>query len=351
MTTHENQSNNNNKDKGKEEYSKKANEQAKSQAGSGAQGEGQKKKRMNLSKGKVNWIVAAVVPILLIGGGVVYFTQFGQPKFEKLSNEKTELKTRLNERDSLINEWVATFNQVEEDLRKIRGKEQTIEYKFDGVELGPDKKEELLVEIEKINQMLEKNRNRISSLNRKLRQSGVKINALEDKIRTLQATITSRDSSIHALKQVVKDKNKRIADLNNEVTEMEYDLSEKERMIDQKNRVIDSQNEMLEKAYLAYGTYQELKEKGVLEKDGGFLWFGRNTKLQEDVSKEEFREINMMDQTTVPLHSKKAELITNHPKGSYEFVKDSAQKIAYLKIEDPLEFWKITNYAVLETKK
>jgi len=348
MTTNENNSNNK-KDNRKEENSKKANDQAKSHAGSGNQS--QKKNRKNLSKKKVNWIVAAVIPILLIGGGVVYFTQFGQPKFEKLSNEKTELKTRLNERDSLINEWVTTFNEVEEDLRKIRGKEQTIEYKFDGVELGPDKKEELLVEIEKINQMLEKNQEKIRSLNQKLRSSGVKIAALEDKISTLQATITSRDSSIHALKQVVEDKNKRIANLNNEVTEMEYDLSEKEHMIDQKNRIIDDQNKMLEKAYLAYGSYQELKEKGVLEKDGGFLWFGRNTKLQEDVSKEEFREINIMDQTTLPLHSKKAELITNHPKGSYEFVKDSTQKIAYLKIEDPLEFWKITNYAVLETKK
>ena len=108
---------------------------------------------------------------------------------------------------------------------------------------------------------------------------------------------------------------------------------------------------MLEKAYLAYGTYQELKEKGVLEKDGGFLWFGRNTKLKEDVSKEEFREINIMDKTMVPLNSKKAELITNHPKGSYEFVRDSTQNVAYLKIEDPLKFWEITNYAVLETKK
>jgi hypothetical protein len=50
------------------------------------------------------------------------------------------------------------------------------------------------------------------------------------------------------------------------------------------------------------------------------------------------------------LNSKKAELITNHPEGSYEFVKDSTENIAYLKIEDPLKFWEITNYAVLETK-
>jgi chromosome segregation ATPase len=310
-----------------------------------------------MNKRKVNWIIAVGIPALLIGGAVYYFTQIGKPKFEELKNEKTELRSQLNTRDSLINEWVATFNEVEKDLREIRGKEQQIEYKFDEVEFEENRKKQLLREIEKINQLLEKNRDKISALNRKLEQSGVKIAALQDKVKNMQATLSSRDSSINALRQVITEKNNQIASLNKEVDHMENNLNEKEqtinekeRTINEKNQIIDKQTEKLQKAYLALGTYQELNEKGVLTKDGGFLWFGRNKKLKEDVSNEKFREINIMKNTTVPLNSKKVELITNHPDGSYKFVKDSAQRISYLKIEDPLEFWKITNYAVLETK-
>jgi chromosome segregation ATPase len=356
MKTDESNPNNKNDSNHKKDENNKGNEQAKSNAGSNAKH--QKKGLMGKNKKMINWTIATAIPILLIGGAVFYFTQIGKPKFEELRNEKTELKSQLNKRDSLINEWVATFNEVEKDLREIRGKEQNIEYKFDSVEYPRNRSKELLGEIEKINQLLEKNREKISVLNRKLEQSGVKIAALENKISNLEATISSRDSSINALRQVITEKNNQIASLNDEVDEMEYDLNEKNRTINekdstinQKNRVIDKQTEQLQKAFLAYGSYQELNEKGVLTKDGGFLWFGRNTKLKEDVSNEKFREINIMKKTTVPLNSKKAELVTNHPEGSYKFVKDSTQRIAYLKIEDPLEFWKITNYAVLETTK
>ena len=163
MTTHEGDPNNK-----KDSNNNKGNEQANSNAGSnsnnaGSNSKDQKKSKMGENKRNINWIIAVIIPVLLIGGAVFYFIQIGKPKFEELRNEKTELRSQLNTRDSLINEWVATFNEVEKDLKEIRGKEQLIEYKFDSVEFEKNRRKELLGEIEKINQLLEKNRDKISA--------------------------------------------------------------------------------------------------------------------------------------------------------------------------------------------
>jgi len=44
-------------------------------------------------------------------------------------------------------------------------------------------------------------------------------------------------------------------------------------------------------------------------------------------------------------------LVTEHPTGSYEVVKEGENMVAYIAIKDPQEFWRISKYAVVELKK
>ena len=107
----------------------------------------------------------------------------------------------------------------------------------------------------------------------------------------------------------------------------------------------------LNKAYVAAGTMQELEEKDVLEKKKGLIpWISNKVTLSKNLSQNSFTEVNIMNTKTIPVHSKKAELLTYHPKGSYDFVQDSNKMIAYLEIKNPEEFWKVSKYAVLEIK-
>ena len=48
----------------------------------------------------------------------------------------------------------------------------------------------------------------------------------------------------------------------------------------------------------------------------------------------------------IPLHSKKAELMTNHPKGSYEIVDQGGSKV--LHILSPDRFWEKSNFLVIK---
>ena len=92
-----------------------------------------------------------------------------------------------------------------------------------------------------------------------------------------------------------------------------------------------------------------MKEKGLIAKAGGFLGMGKSKSIQSEFANESFTQIDITETKSYPVFSKSAELITEHPEGSYEWVEENEQ-IAYMVISDPKEFWKISKYAVLETK-
>ena len=106
----------------------------------------------------------------------------------------------------------------------------------------------------------------------------------------------------------------------------------------------------MNKAYMTSGTYKDLKEKGVLSKEGGFLGLGRKELLNGNLTENQFTRIDITEMKSIPVNSKDAKLITEHPKSSYEMIRDNNNKIASIEITDPVQFWKISKYAVVEVK-
>ena len=72
---------------------------------------------------------------------------------------------------------------------------------------------------------------------------------------------------------------------------------------------------------------------------------------KEDINFQDnfFKEINIKETTSFPLNVNKAQLMTEHPAGSYKLVEEN-EKIAYLEITNPEEFWRVSKYAVVEAK-
>ncbi len=64
--------------------------------------------------------------------------------------------------------------------------------------------------------------------------------------------------------------------------------------------------------------------------------------LQEDFISVDVREVK-----EIPLFAAKAKLKSNHPEGSYEFVKDEDGNLT-LNITDPKTFWSLGKYLVIE---
>ena len=49
------------------------------------------------------------------------------------------------------------------------------------------------------------------------------------------------------------------------------------------------------------------------------------------------------------MYSKRAELLTTHPAGSYQLVKDDKGQLT-LKITNPSQFWSVSRYLVIQVR-
>jgi len=297
------------------------------------------------TKGVIAGLTAALALVLIVAAFLIIQNHKKRVlEARNYESQRLELATQLSQRDSIINEWVLAFNEIESDIKKITERENMLSLQSMNPEITKDKKEEILKEIQIIRDLIEQNKKKISSLNSQLRSSGIKIASLQARIDTLDAHIAQRDQEIANLKMELVDSNFEIGQLNEKVGSMEITIAERDSKIDQ-------QTSEMNKAYVVSGTYKDLKEKGLLTKEGGVLGLGKKESLQENSLDDNlFTQIDITRTLTIPVNSKDAKLVTEHPASSYEMIKDDNEKIAYIEIKDPASFWKISKYAIVEVR-
>ena len=180
--------------------------------------------------------------------------------------------------------------------------------------------------------MLIKNRERIASLSKKLKNANLKIGELEKMIERLSLQLEEKDVEIAELKNNLEKANAAYTTLF-----VEYN---------QRLDEIENQTEKMNIAYYAYGTSKELKEKGVLTKEGGFIGIGKAEKLKGDFNKDYFTQIDITQTKSIILASKKAKIITAHSSDSYT-LEEVGGKIEKLVITNPNDFWSASKYLVV----
>ena len=94
-------------------------------------------------------------------------------------------------------------------------------------------------------------------------------------------------------------------------------------------------------AWFVFGTKSELKSQKILQ-SGDVL-------KNADFNKDYFTQIDIRTTKEIKLYSKRAELLTTHPAGSYEIVKEDKGQLT-LKITNPKEFWSVSKYLVIQVK-
>lgn len=275
-------------------------------------------------------------------------------KIDELNDRYSNLTTKYEQRDSLVNELNNTFDEIEENLTFVKNKRNQLS--INQQESTPSQKDAIVADIKLMNTMLVESSKKIDELENKLKSSGIEIKSFKNKIAQLSKNIEEQNISIERFKTELQQRDNYIAQLDEKMMFLESDLEEKESIIQLNNEVLKEKSETiiykddeLNKAYFTSGTFKELKENGVVEKQGGFLFIGRNEKVQNNLNENYFTELDKRSTDVFPIFSKKAEVISEHPDSSYRYIYDD-DKIAYLKIENPDEFWKLTKYAVVQVK-
>jgi peptidoglycan hydrolase CwlO-like protein len=312
-----------------------------------------KKERTNLSvntddrkKGFTRgaFLTGLVSLIILVVLGVVIYTLYNRERTRQISlieSQRQSFAELLTARDSTINEWLTTFNQVEKDLATIVQKENLIHMESSSSELSQDKRQRIIEDIQHINSLLDQNKKKIAALNAELKKSGGTIKGLQEKITELENNIKQRETEIADLKLTLTNKNFEIDQLNSKVNDLQISVAQKDEEINKKTTEMNT-------AYVVYGTYKDLKDRGIVSREGGFLGIGRTESLSQDFPDSLFSQIDVTQTKTIPVNSRKAKLISEHPTNSYEMIHQNEKTIAYIEIKNPDEFWKISKYAVVE---
>ena len=263
-------------------------------------------------------------------------------QIKKLQEETYQLKGQLMETETVVNDLLKTFDEVEANLTLIKEKEGLLAVDSKNPE-KLEKKDRVLKDILVINKLMTKNREKMSDLQRQLSRSGLTIAGFQQKLSQLQAQLDKKEKDIQKLKDDLTSKDFQIANLT-----LSFDTLN--RQMENQSMTIQQLDKTLHTHYFTEGTYRELKEREVVKKSGWMPRGGKKVDLNESVTEADFTKIDTRETTTIPINSKKAVVVSEHPEGTYEFEKGQNGLIASLEITQPDEFWKISKYLVVQVK-
>ena len=192
-----------------------------------------------------------------------------------------------------------------------------------------------------ISEKLQSNREQLAKLEKQLKNSGYQSAQLKKAIKNLTAELEAREKQIETLQSELAAKNIRIAELDEAVSDLNKNVDELTAENEVKAKTVAAQDKALNTAWYVFGTKSELKDQKIL-KSGDVL-------KDNDFNKDYFTEIDIRKDKEIKLYSKRAQLLTTHPAGSYEMVKDDKEQIT-LKITNPNQFWSVSRYLVIQVR-
>lgn len=291
-------------------------------------------------------IIASFILIVGIVGGVYIFNQ-KDAEIKSLMVEKANTTQMIHQKDSIMYDMESTFNEIEDNLKVIKEKRNQISMVQS--EGGKNRRQVIVEDIKLLDNLVEENNKKIADLEQKLKKSGLSLKSYEKRLQSLTETIESQNTEIAELKKMIEDKNFSLAELDTKVQNMNSDMQRQADTINYKQNQIVEKTNKLNTAHVALGTFKELKEEGILSREGGILGVGSSKAIQENFDPKYFTELDIRQTKTIPVNAKKAVVISEHPNSSYKLVEENGQ-IAYLQIENPEEFWRISKYAVIQVK-
>ena len=247
------------------------------------------------------------------------------------------LKTALAEKDSLL----SLFAAISEGIYQIKEMENLLSISNLSNE-SPSRKQEIINDIKLIKLDIESRRRSIENLEARLSKSNNYNEEMKKTIEALRSQIAMQEETIANLQAELAAANIKIGDLNKDVdsliTQNAQATIEKKAAQEESERL----NNALNLCYYVTGSKSELKKNKIIE--SGFL---RKTKVMEsDYELSYFTRADKRTLNEIPLHSKKAKVLSKHPAESYQIVEDGNSK--KLVILNSKKFWELSNFLIVQ---
>lgn len=261
---------------------------------------------------------------------------------DRLKAENDSLLMELSQRNSELDEMMGTFNEISEGFRQINAAENRVDLQRGAVAEGSlSAKQQIASDIEFIRKQMEENKEQIAKLQTQLKSSKNNSVQLKKAVEALTQELATKTQRIEELQAELASKNIRIQELDAAVTGLSADKEALTAENEAKAQTVAAQDKALNAAWFVFGTKKELKDQKILSK-GDVL-------KSADMNKDYFTQIDIRTTKEIKLYSKSAEILTNHPAGSYGFEKDDKGQLT-LKITHPSEFWGTSKYLVIQVR-
>lgn len=267
---------------------------------------------------------------------------------EEIQEEDLVHKSTL---DSLEKVFTETLYDIERNLESIREKEG-------GIVLGPgspaeeniSQKEKIIRNINMLNSVIAESHDKIEKLNKQIKNYKTQNSKLEKLTAKFTEQLAALEKNVVSLKEEITAKNLEIADLNKQLADVRFESGWNKSVAEKVGQEAEKYQKDINTAYYTKGSRTDLKDEGIIVPKGGVAGIGRTAVVKGDVKPENFTKIDIRETKNIPVHAKKAKLVSVHNTDSYEFQKEG-ETIASLEIKNPEEFWKQSKFMVLEVKE
>ncbi len=162
-------------------------------------------------------------------------------------------------------------------------------------------------------------------------------------------------SLIANLRQQLHQKDELIAQLRAELDRKDIDISNLQAIVDkQKTQItrLDEQNkrytealtrssDMANRGFVAIDTKKNLEAKGIIRKG--------KIDTRDALDRSKFSQVDIRKFTEITFDAKKPKILTSAPATTYTLTTDGKGQFT-LRINNPAEFWSISNFLVIQTK-
>lgn len=249
----------------------------------------------------------------------------------ELEKRIAQLERENAQKDSLINESLEFFSEIQSNLESIEIKKEELKLITENPEISKNEKEWILEQIRHINFLREENAKKVVKLNKQLKESGLQIKELENMIQDLIKNIQAKDEQIN--------------DLQAEMGSLDKAYSKLFDAYQEKEELVSELTDELNTVYYSYGTEEELIKNQVIFRKNGFVGIGKKIKLLDNFNEKYFSKIDLTEEKEIFIEGSELKFVTDHPSNSYLLIPQG--KNTKITITNPREFWKISKYMVV----
>lgn len=261
----------------------------------------------------------------------------------KMQNDSLQMANTL--KDSHMNNLINSLIDIQDNLQNIKEKENLISVNVaSGDKVNASMKEQINRDIQLIYDLMVQNKEKITQLEAQLKSSGSKNANLNKLIAGLNKQIETQQLEIERLNEILEQKDIEIGNLGASIRGLRSSIDSLSSEHGSTKNKLQSTTEALEKGFYILGSKRELKDKGIITSEG--LFAGKKV-MTGNYEEDFFTQVNVTQLEEIPLMSKKAKILSSHPKSSYSLA-EGEKGVLTLVIKNKSEFWSVSRYLVVQ---